>query len=490
MNVNMFNWLKANINKYNFLNQDAENLKNQLINIPYTEGTQGMYEAQVNGLYSRFTAMFNNNILSCKNGINGFPITSYELDCYFIETGEGIVPIGYYKSIRPAESVSMIKAYLDECKIKAKADKNSRVELWQRNADKLKAEYSRVSAPEKKSSTDILSIILSVIMLAFSVFAVMKLNLNSSAEAEIPIVKSGVLNTLLYLTIIAVCAVISIISLAFVFSEKNKAEKEKEITERFINTISYDIGNFNRDVEYDIDNNNDFLYNAAMMGTSARFNMNMNASMIIQTENRFREVFSYINNINNKKSGSKSAILVLLIASLAVIPFSFMAVNNESVEVPEKPGISQPETPEPPEPVPPEPEPPKKSSYSVIVEDITWEDAAKKARDMGGYLVCINDAEEYEKVYKLAENSNLISVWLGGCNTSLSWDNAKWLDGTKITYTRWLEGEPSGRDSETDEREYYLMMFKVNGEWYYNDCVNDVTKYYKGKIGYIVEIEE
>ena len=38
--------------------------------------------------------------------------------------------------------------------------------------------------------------------------------------------------------------------------------------------------------------------------------------------------------------------------------------------------------------------------------------------------------------------------------------------------------------------ENYLMVFKVNGVWYFNDATNDVSMHYPGKMGYIVEVEE
>ncbi len=63
------------------------------------------------------------------------------------------------------------------------------------------------------------------------------------------------------------------------------------------------------------------------------------------------------------------------------------------------------------------------------------------------------------------------------------------VDGEDITYINWLSGEPTYYDEDGFD-ENYLMVFKVNGVWYFNDATNDVSMHYSGKMGYIVEVEE
>ena len=55
-----------------------------------------------------------------------------------------------------------------------------------------------------------------------------------------------------------------------------------------------------------------------------------------------------------------------------------------------------------------------------------------------------------------------------------------------MNYTNWYSGEPTYQ-SEEGNQENYLMVFKVKDKWYFNDAENDVSQYYKGKMGYIVE---
>jgi hypothetical protein len=122
---------------------------------------------------------------------------------------------------------------------------------------------------------------------------------------------------------------------------------------------------------------------------------------------------------------------------------------------------------------------------------ITWTTAAHNARNSGGELASINSFEEFEKITAEADANGLIFLWIGAKrNESQLWEDAKWLDGTKMEFTKWLDKEPS---YESDgEQECYLMLIKVGEEWYFNDTSNDITKfynseYYFSKSGYAVE---
>ena len=72
--------------------------------------------SKMQNLYLSFCTLFYNNILGYQNGLVNNQITASELDCYLIQTSDGMVPIGYYRNIRPAEAASMVQRYLDQCK--------------------------------------------------------------------------------------------------------------------------------------------------------------------------------------------------------------------------------------------------------------------------------------------------------------------------------------------------------------------------------------
>lgn len=139
---------------------------------------------------------------------------------------------------------------------------------------------------------------------------------------------------------------------------------------------------------------------------------------------------------------------------------------------------------------PQEEEKPKVSTYQLFKRDYTWVEANSSALQMGGNLVCVNSAEEFNQVCAMADAQNLKMFWMGASidYVEQSWSGIKWKNGDDMTYTKWFAGEPSGYDKGTPE--LYLMAFKVKGVWYFNDGANDTSAHYSGKMGYIVEFEE
>ncbi len=146
-------------------------------------------------------------------------------------------------------------------------------------------------------------------------------------------------------------------------------------------------------------------------------------------------------------------------------------------------------------------------SYEVYTENITWEEARERCKNMGGYLVRIDTPEENEIVSNLLISKGVEGVaYIGGTRTpddfEYHWiDNDGKLSDYDISYAEyqkfWLEDEPSYSD-EVDGKtieEYYVAMvyLESEGKWFWNDVNNDVlslsTKKYSGKISFICEKE-
>lgn len=106
---------------------------------------------------------------------------------------------------------------------------------------------------------------------------------------------------------------------------------------------------------------------------------------------------------------------------------------------------------------------------------------------LGGNLVVINDEEEFKKVTALADTYGVNLVWVGGFRKD---GEICWVNGETSDYYPWAAGEPSVRDAD-GTAEPFLMLWKINGVWYYNDNRDDpIDAYpaaYSGKIAYICE---
>ena len=102
-------------------------------------------------------------------------------------------------------------------------------------------------------------------------------------------------------------------------------------------------------------------------------------------------------------------------------------------------------------------------------------------------MVSISDIDEFYKITHLAEASEIKVLWVGARrNATERWPAVKWVTGESMTFTRWYPGEPTYTDTDGTVEDM-LALHRINDVWYYNDTPNDVTKYYSGRIGYIIE---
>ena len=135
---------------------------------------------------------------------------------------------------------------------------------------------------------------------------------------------------------------------------------------------------------------------------------------------------------------------------------------------------------------------PHTSRYELVKADVSWQEANEACILKGGHLATISSKEEMNELVQMCEKAGLKYCWLGGY-TSVRNGTAfgHWITGEQFDYTCWYPGEPSRNDLDGTP-EFYLMLWKVEDSWSWNDQRNDVVsdyKYFKGIIGYICEYE-
>lgn len=133
---------------------------------------------------------------------------------------------------------------------------------------------------------------------------------------------------------------------------------------------------------------------------------------------------------------------------------------------------------------------PVQPRYTVTVSDMSWTQARDACIAQGGHLAVISSREEFEEVKALAEAQGLTRFWIG-CHRQN--DQLVWETDDPVNYTNWAEGEPSYWDDYDSVPEDYIMVFKADNDWFYNDNRNDPAadypQYYSGVMGYVCEFE-
>ncbi len=143
--------------------------------------------------------------------------------------------------------------------------------------------------------------------------------------------------------------------------------------------------------------------------------------------------------------------------------------------------------------------------YELCVEDCTWDEAERKCRERGGYLVSLTSNGEFELVENMIRDKELTKIcfYVGARKENHDW---KWIEpGLKQRdcfgvgyYEHWLNGGPSYTDTlsdgtEIEEDRVELMYLKSEDAFYLNDIPNDVIGNYpsfKGRMGYICEYDK
>ncbi|XP_069801385.1 CD209 antigen-like protein C isoform X2 [Dendropsophus ebraccatus] len=80
------------------------------------------------------------------------------------------------------------------------------------------------------------------------------------------------------------------------------------------------------------------------------------------------------------------------------------------------------------------------SCYYVSEEKTTWDEARDKCYQMNSILVMVKDKAESETLNKLYKGQR--RYWIGLRRDPENIQTWRWLDGTKVTYSNWINNQP------------------------------------------------
>lgn len=124
-------------------------------------------------------------------------------------------------------------------------------------------------------------------------------------------------------------------------------------------------------------------------------------------------------------------------------------------------------------------------NYKLIQSNLNWEEAKAYCESLGGHLATITSKEEEEKVLAIVNSSDVKVLWLGA-NDLNSTGNFKWVNGDDFSYYNWAVNEPNNEGGV----EHYLVLYKIEENWLWNDGPINTNEYYKAEnIGFVCEWE-
>ncbi len=120
-------------------------------------------------------------------------------------------------------------------------------------------------------------------------------------------------------------------------------------------------------------------------------------------------------------------------------------------------------------------------TYKIFESNNGFEAAKKSCKDKGGYLATITSEEENTYVYNFMRGQGYESAYFG--LTDIEDDTWKWVNGEKLDYTNWAEGEPN---HENNVEHYGMFYWKNKYTWNDGDFGTSTVA---GGNAYICEFE-
>lgn len=118
-------------------------------------------------------------------------------------------------------------------------------------------------------------------------------------------------------------------------------------------------------------------------------------------------------------------------------------------------------------------------TYLLANERVTFSEAEKICKNIGGYVATITSEQEQDFIYQnYLIDGILDSYYLGGTDEENEGE-WKWITGETFTYSNWDYGEPNGWGMEG--KEDHLTVYSNSGKW------NDTNQ--SAKEGYICEFD-
>ncbi len=346
MNSKCYLWIFNNLSKYEFKNQSIE-IKESIGRLLITEDSIDSPEiiSKMENYYTQLTNSFYNNVIGYQNGLADKNITSADLDCYFISTSEGIVPIGYYRSSRPAEATSMVQRYLDECKQNIKTEKNKLIVGWQNKVEDISKKYGQIKDSKNPNLLKaILGAIIAVAIIMMVVLSLAKMEIVSfltsindtyiieKTASKLPILSGAGKNEILVFMICLLLALTVAVALGLFVIKEFKLIKNKNTTNSVLKNILSYVTRMESGIVDNMNSCVEPLYVAARQGNATSIVLNKNTSVIDNIKKDIEIAACFVNKTEQERTGIKKVMLIVAIIVALLLPLTYTNVIPDLVE--------------------------------------------------------------------------------------------------------------------------------------------------------------
>ena len=330
-------WIFNNINKYSF-DADTLSIKEAIGRLLITEDSISSPEIiqKMESYYEQLVSNFYNNILGFQNGLADKKITSSELDCYFISTSDGMVPIGYYRIARPAEAVAIIQKYLDICKNNISSEKNKLVGKWQRSVDEISSKFASIKESKNPSLLKaVINGLISAILFVFAIVTFINMNIIafisdssntdiiSDIARRIPALSSGGSSGITTLIVVLLLVMAFAVYLAILSKKEFSLLNDKKTTNNVMNGILNYVTSLEQGINSYLSNDLEPIYSAARQGTNVTIPVNSNANTTGTINKKINIASQFVNKSESERCGINNAIMAVALIVVLLLPLIY-----------------------------------------------------------------------------------------------------------------------------------------------------------------------
>ena len=337
MDKKCYLWIFNNISKYSF-DADTISIKESIGRLLITEDSINSPEIiqKMESYYEQLVSNFYNNVIGYQNGLADKKITASELDCYFIATSDGMVPIGYYRMVRPAEAVAIIQKYLDICKNNISTEKNKLVSKWQRNVDEISSKFSSIKDSKNPSLLKaVVNGLISVVLFAIVITTFIRMNIvafiaNSNnpdiitdISNKIPALSAGSSSAIFTLIVVLFMVLAFAAYLAFLSKKEFALIKDKQTTSEVMNGILNYVTSLEQGISSYLSNSLEPIYSAARQGTNVSISVNSNANTTAIINKKIGTAIQFVNKNESERTGINNVIIGIAIIVTLLLPLIY-----------------------------------------------------------------------------------------------------------------------------------------------------------------------
>lgn len=337
MDKKCYLWIFNNISKYSF-DVDTISIKEFIGRLLITEDSINSPEIiqKMESYYEQLVSNFYNNVIGYQNGLADKKITASELDCYFISTSDGMVPIGYYRMVRPAEAAAIIQKYLDICKNNISTEKNKLVSKWQKNVDEISGKFSTIKDSKNPNLLKaVVNGLISVVLFAIAIITFIRMNIvafianfnNPDIIADIsnriPALSTGSSSVIFTLIVVLFIVMAFAAYLALLSKKEFALIKDKKTTIEVMNGILNYVTNLEQGISSYLSNSLEPIYSAARQGANISVSENSNANTTAIINKKIGTAIRFVNKNESERTGINNVIMVVAIIVTLLLPLIY-----------------------------------------------------------------------------------------------------------------------------------------------------------------------